>query len=384
MIVYTLSSRAAVIEAAKKAGVVVVPVGPQSILEKLPLTERYIEVSDQLNPLQVTRALIADGVKHGDPECICIGLGDDTSQVAALVNVGLSLGNNRFASFTSLELMRDKLALRARLGVESSLNGRFERVENKHQIRHLLKEFPKGIVLKPLDGSGSRGVVIIKDESEIPDMNPNIVLLLEEYFCGPEFSVETISWNGKHHPLVVTAKKLGGSTGVVEVGQRQPAYISGVETAKLFSAAEIVLNAADYQYGLSHIEFILQDGEPRLVEAHGRVGGDRISDLMHWTIGMSAFEILFRSYNNNVVPSTNPSGLEAAITFFDLSIWQDTDSAWKKQIAKIKDVKEVEILRNIGDRLDVRSSADRHAHVVLAGTSLNYPLRQLKTYGSLL
>lgn len=43
---------------------------------------------------------------------------------------------------------------------------------------------------------------------------------------------------------------------------------------------------------LCHTEIILESGVPKIVESHGRVGGDRIADLLRFTTGHDAFERL--------------------------------------------------------------------------------------------
>jgi hypothetical protein len=382
MIIYALSPRTAVIEAAERAGVGIVPVGAAEGLGALPPTSRRIEVADPLDALQVARALVRAGVEPGDRQCVCVGLGDDSSQAAALVNTALGLAAGRHASFAALEAMRDKYRLRERLGAGSSLNGRYWLADSCATVADIMKTSPKGVVVKPLDGSGSRGVVRISSPAQCIELPVSgETLLVEEYFSGPEYSVETMTWNGVHHPLVVTAKTIGGGSGLVETGQRQPARLSQDHTQRLFAAAAEVLSAVDYTYGLSHIEFILQDGSPKLVEAHGRVGGDRIADLMQWSIGISGFEALFRAYRDDFVTPADPTGMEAAIEFVDLRTWTRSDEDWTDIVTGLEGVVETAILRGRDERSEILSSSDRHAHVVIIGSSIDRTIDQIKNMG---
>ncbi|WP_165242832.1 hypothetical protein [Corynebacterium lizhenjunii] len=172
---------------------------------------------------------------------------------------------------------------------------------------------------------------------------------------------------------MVTQKTTGGATGLVETGQLQPARIGKQETMALFAAAEEVLAAVGYCFGLSHIEFILSATGPKLIEAHGRVGGDRIADMMRWSIGATAFEILFQTYVTGQgpqladAPACHPSPQEAAIRFVDMTGWKGTDEQWRQRVAACPGVQEAVVLKPAGHRGLIGKSADRHAHVLVAG-----------------
>lgn len=381
MIVYALSPRVAVIEAAMRAGVGIVPVSDADHLQSLPAIASGIVVENPLDPLQVARSLVGAGVEPADRQCVCVGLGDDSSQTASLVNTALSLAGGRHASFAALELMRNKYRLRQHLGSESRLNGRYWLIDDPSRIADILETTPQGVVVKPLDGSGSRGVARISSPDQVSVLKSGAGLLVEEYFSGSEYSVESLSWDGIHYPLVITEKRIGGKSGVVEIGQRQPARISNEKTECLFAAGAEILTSTGYRYGLSHIEFIVEAGVPKLVEAHGRVGGDMIADLMQWSIGISGFEALFRAYRDNEVSPGAPIGVEAAIEFVDLRGWAGSDDDWLQTVGGVDGVVEARILRGREERSDISSSSDRHAHIVMAGKSVDSIITKISQPG---
>lgn len=377
---YTLSPRAAVIEAATRAGAEIVPVCTAAQMAGF---TAGITVSNTLDAVELCRVLIANGAQEGDANCLCVGLGDASSQTAALVNSALSFAGGQHASVTALERMRDKLGLRTYLGDTCPYNGRFWLVESVGEVTALLADCPNGAVLKPLDGSGSRGVLRLDQTSDLQALSFETPMLLEERFIGPEYSVESISWDGKHHSLVVTEKQVGGTSGLVEIGQLQPARISPESKQNLFNAAGEILTAVKYRFGLSHFEFILQDGAPKLVEAHGRIGGDRIADLMQWSIGRDGFELLFRAYVSGDVDVIVETGTSAQVVFPDLSSWKDTDEAWLKMVHQFEGVAEAKILRDRTSRGLVNASSDRHAQVVIAGQSTEDTAEKIRNLGAL-
>lgn len=382
MKVYVLSPRAAVLDVGRQAGTIIIPVGTTDHLEGLSAACQGLAVSNPLDAVEICRALIARGVNQGDIKSVCVGLGDDSSQTAALVNAALGLAGGQYASIISLERMRDKLRLRECLGVTSPNNGRFWRIEDPASIPEILEVCPNGVVLKPITGSGSRGVVRIDNTSNLELVPFATPMLLEECFSGPEYSVESISWNNRHYPLIVTEKSIGGASGLVETGQLQPARLSDLAREALFSAASDILSTVEYQCGFSHLEFILQDGVPKIVEAHGRVGGDRIADLMKWSLGQNGFELLFSAYKNSHVDPVVQTGASAKVIFPDLTNWTQTDEHWLQSVREIEGVMEAEILRAKGERGCVLASSDRHAQVIITGRSIENIIYKIETLGA--
>lgn len=386
MIFYTLTPRQEVIDAAHNVGAKIVPVANAQFLSSLESFDgETVEVHDPLDALSVVRALEPFISAKGEQgNALCVGLGDDTSQVAALVNSALGLAAGEFASFTSLETMRDKHRLREALPEGSPINGLHSMLDlatgTDSRLQDFFRQTQHGVVLKPNSGSGSRNVRSVVSEAELRDLavEPG-QYLVEQRFVGPEFSVETISWAGQHRPLVVTEKVTGGITGLVETGHHQPARISEESRDRLFDAARTVLDSANYQFGLSHIEFILEDGQPRLIEAHGRVGGDHIADLMEWSVGATAFDILFSAYQHQRLPNEEPRGEKSAVLFPDLSECPHTDEQWLTCVHQHEDVKDAGVMKAAGDRGPITCSADRHAYVILSGQNISRTVQSLQS-----
>lgn len=386
MIFYSLTPRQEVIDAAHNAGARIVPVANAEFLSSLESFDgETVEVHDPLDALSVVRELEPFVSAKGAPSnALCVGLGDDTSQVAALVNSALGLAEGKCASFTSLEIMRDKHRLREALPEASPINGLHWMLDlttvTDARIQELFRRTQHGLVFKPNSGSGSRNVRSVVSEAELQDLalEPG-QYLVEQRFVGPEFSVETISWAGQHRPLVVTEKLTGGITGLVETGHHQPARISEESRDRLFDAARTVLDSANYQFGLSHIEFILEDGQPRLIEAHGRVGGDHIADLMEWSVGATAFDILFSAYQHQRLPNDEPRGEQSAVFFPDLSECPHTDEQWLTCVRQHEDVKDAGVMKAAGDRGPSTCSADRHAYVILSGQNISRTVQSLQS-----
>ena len=144
------------------------------------------------------------------------------------------------------------------------------------------------VIVKPLDRSGSRGVFKIYDERRIPyaiekakEQGFIKKALVEEYVEGEEYSVECISYEGKHYLLAVTYKYTTGSPNFIETGHIEPANIDETVKKKIEGIVFHALNSLKIRYGASHTEIkICQDGSIEIIEIGARMGGDFIGSTL--------------------------------------------------------------------------------------------------------
>jgi biotin carboxylase len=148
-------------------------------------------------------------------------------------------------------------------------------------------EFP--LIVKPTDRSGSRGVTQVNSINEANkailkalDNSINKRVIVEEFIQSErEFSVEFISFNGKHYPLAITDKVTTREPFFLEMAHHQPANVNTEIADNIYNVTIDVLNALEIKNGASHTEvFLLDNGEIRVVESAGRMGGDLIGSHM--------------------------------------------------------------------------------------------------------
>ena len=110
---------------------------------------------------------------------------------------------------------------------------------------------------------------------------------MEEYISGAEYSVETISYQGKHTCLAITRKFTTGSPHYIEVGHLQPAPLTDDIRKQVEETVFRALDALGVEFGAGHSELrINEKGEIRIIEIGSRMGGDCIgSDLVPLSTG---------------------------------------------------------------------------------------------------
>lgn len=170
-------------------------------------------------------------------------------------------------------------------------------VESASDLEGIDLTFP--VIVKPLDRSGSRGITKVEDYSGLSEaieaaksQGFEKKALVEEFISGKEYSVEYISWQGKHLFLALTEKFTTGAPGYIETAHFEPAEVDQATLERVKDLVERSLDALGIEYGASHSELKIDEaGNMGLIEIGGRMGGDCIgSDLVELTTGYDFLE----------------------------------------------------------------------------------------------
>ena len=125
-----------------------------------------------------------------------------------------------------------------------------------------------------------------------------------------------------------------------------------------------MLDAAGHQSGLSHTEFIADASGVKLIESHGRPGGDRISDLVGLATGWSSFDFWFATLLSENLASVPQTTATAGVEFLDFTGLRATDDQWTSAMRELPGVVEASVLLDGPHRGSIVSSSSRHSLVV--------------------
>lgn len=163
------------------------------------------------------------------------------------------------------------------------------------------------IMVKPSNSSASRGVTLVNDwqeyEKAIEVANQYIGktgnIVLEEYIEGEQYSIETISFLGKHYIVGVTKEYISGIPNFLERSHYTNKEI--FEKRTFFSDfIKETLDILDVQVGPCHIEVIVKNGEIYLIDFATRSGGWR-SKLLKYACGSFYNKLILQSYLNQKI-----------------------------------------------------------------------------------
>lgn len=183
-----------------------------------------------------------------------------------------------------------------------------------------IDEFSFPLIVKPVDRSGSRGISLVQDPSELDNaidyarkQSFSGEVLIEEFADGDEYSIECISWNGEHTLLAVTRKFTGDYPYFVEICHLQPAPISDELREKIKSTTFHALDSLGIKYGASHTELkINSSGKIAIIEIGGRMGGGMIgSTLVQLSTGIDFVRAVIETATGTR-PELRPSGIKVS------------------------------------------------------------------------
>jgi len=187
------------------------------------------------------------------------------------------------------------------------------------------KEICYPVIVKPVDRSGSRGITKVENATYLQDAIEAAkgqafekTALVEEFVTGQEYSVECISWQGKHHFLTLTKKYTTGAPHFVETGHLEPAPVLESTLEEIKAVTYHALDSLKIRNGASHTELkITENGTIKLIEIGGRMGGDCIgSDLVQLSTGIDFVRAVIEiALDQEPILQKKSSGTAAAIRF---------------------------------------------------------------------
>src|SRR5574344_897577 len=119
-------------------------------------------------------------------------------------------------------------------------------------------DFLYPVIVKPRDNSGSRGVKICNNKEELKEAISEAIqyshkdsVLVEEVIEGPEYSIESLHYDGKSEVIQFTEKKTTPYPYNVELGHKQPANLTNVQRNQICEIISKIGKAMKFENCLS-------------------------------------------------------------------------------------------------------------------------------------
>ena len=228
-------------------------------------------------------------------------------------------------------------------------------------------------ISKPTDNSGSRGVMLVHNESELREAvsyssknGRGGSVIVEEYLKGPEVSVEIITLDGQPHVLNVTDKLTTGAPHFVEMGHNQPSMLGDSNIEKIKDLACRAVKAVGIKDGPAHDEIMLTEKGPRMVELGARMGGDCITThLVPLSTGINMIEATIKLACGEKPDIERKFNKGSAIRYFNPPIGVIKSISGAEEALAIEGVKEISFVKKVGDSVGtIGSSTDRVGFVI--------------------
>lgn len=228
-----------------------------------------------------------------------------------------------FYSVETAEWSTDKFQMKQRFleGGVPCARGRLIHNSEKAQ------DFNFPLICKPRDNSGSRGVKLCRDLTELDscikealEVSKLDTVLVEEFIEGQEFSIESLHYDGKSEVIQFTEKKTTEFPYNVELGHKQPANLTDDQRNQISDIISKIASCMHFENCPSHTELKINERGIFVIETSPRLGGDYItSTLTPLSTGINLEDqLLHIALGEPVDTTTGRVDKASAVCFFSL------------------------------------------------------------------
>lgn len=246
-------------------------------------------------------------------------------------------------------------------------------VSSEEQFRAMKNNIKFPCIIKPTDNSGSRGVILVDNETKLDDAYSYVIresrsgnIIIQEYLQGSEVSVEIMVQSGIPHVLAVTDKITTGAPHFVEMGHSQPSRLSEEHIAEIKDIAIQAVNSVGITSGPAHVEIMLTENGAKLIELGARLGGDYItSHLVPLSTGINMVEATIRHACGEYIDINPKYSKGSMIKYFEAPVGIIKEIHGVEEAKKIPGVIEVSFMKKIGEKIgNIHSSNDRVGFII--------------------
>ncbi|WP_434632540.1 ATP-grasp domain-containing protein [Chromobacterium sp. CV08] len=253
---------------------------PASCLYKLDLADQIVSVNDSNDFDEVLTALKQ---QVGAVDAL-LTFAEIRTQVAARLCRALGL---RGSNPDAVAIAQDKFRFRQTLLEKGADTVKCERLDTIGDLPARQDKLNFPCFLKPLQGHSSIGAVICRERADIGRIVEELAgiredwispaFVAEDYLDGHLVSVEILTTAAGQHQVVGVADR-DVIKDSIEIGASFPWHDADRDAAAAMACA--ALDAIGYDFGASHVEIIMTDSGPHLVEVNTRVGGSGHSIML--------------------------------------------------------------------------------------------------------
>lgn len=188
-------------------------------------------------------------------------------------------------NYESAKLVKNKYLVRKRL-FENHVDDTEQTFEvtSDTDIDELAQILTYPVMVKPCDGSGSRGASRVDIASELKNackyaMEGSIShkAEVESFIIGNEYGAESLVVNGKVHVLAVMKKWMTKPPYYAELGHALPNGLSKEIETRAIACVEKAIHALGINHGSVNMDFLVTDnGNIHIIDIGARMGGNMI------------------------------------------------------------------------------------------------------------
>lgn len=239
-----------------------------------------------------------------------IALSEFTLEIAARVRQALGIPGH---GPEQVAVYRDKVRMKEVLTAKNVRVPAFARCESVEQTMRFASSISYPLILKPLDGAASIGVVRVNNSEELASHLATLDLSryeVEEFIEGEVYHVDGFADTTSAVPFQVVSRYLSSCLDFMKgeplgsvIAQQSPLR-TRIEEFSATCIAALGLSNTPF-----HLElFVTADGSPVFLEVGARVGGSEVPHLVNKVFGVNLFEYWLKGLAGEHVPLPPKSG----------------------------------------------------------------------------
>lgn len=242
-------------------------------------------------------------------------------------------------------------------------------------------EYP--CISKPVDSSGSRGVVLINNKDEFDNAvkysssySKSSKVIVEEYLKGYEVSVEILVLESQPIILAVTDKITSGPPHFVEMGHSQPSQLDVHSLESIKNLAINSVRALGISCGPVHAEIMFTENGPKMIEVGARMGGDCITThLVPLSTGIDMLKVTINIALGQSVEINRTISKGASIRYIKSSVGKITSIKGLDDVKCFDGLKEIYLETAVDYVNPIQSSTDRLGYVIFQANDVKEAIR---------
>lgn len=249
-------------------------------------------------------------------------------------------------------------------------------ISDRSELQAIHKEVSFPCIIKPTDGSGSKGVALVTSFSELEFLydyasscSKGGKVIIEEYLEGDEVSVELMVINGEPIVLQVTDKITSGPPFFVEMGHTQPSRLNKNAIAGIKDLAIRAVRAVGINQGPAHVEIMQTDKGPKMIELGARLGGDCITThLVPLSTGINMVRATIQAACGELPDIQRKYERGAAIRYLQSSTGRIERFENVQKAESLEGIVELKLTKEPGDNARIiKNSNDRIGFIIAEG-----------------
>lgn len=183
-------------------------------------------------------------------------------------------------------------------------------VNENTDLAALAEKLSFPVMVKPCDGSGSRGVARVDEALQLADACKNAMAAsithcaeVETFITGREYGAESLVVNGEAHVLGIMRKWMTAPPYYAELGHAMPSGLDDEVEKKVIGCVEKAIRSLGINFGSVNMDLLVtDDNKVHIVDIGARMGGNLIgSHIIPYGTGIPYIENMIKAHTGESI-----------------------------------------------------------------------------------